>query len=565
MALLRWLLPSLLLLSLAGCPGDRPVDDDDDGADDDDDDFSPPVVEITPASPGGTPLRRLTPTEYRNTVRDLFPDQYFSLGNFPFAVDLAVSGFQNNAEVQATTAVLVEQQRNAARILAAAISPQMNLGCDGAGYDEELLCVGRWLEETGWKFLRRPWEPDELQAYKDFFAGKLTELTYWPAIELLLQAMFQTPDFLYRLEFGLEEVGTESDEDLEYRRVELDPWEIATRLSYLILGSLPDDALFDAAQSGALSDPAEIEAQARRLLNDDRARAAVSEYHRQWLSLDKLQSMVKDPNVYGYWNTMMRGSMASEPIRFVETVVFDQGGTLDALLTTPGTWVDNRLAPLYQVDSPPDEEWVWVDLDPTQRAGLFTQTGFLSLQAHATYPSPIKRGHFLLDRVLCLRPPPPPDNENFFPPLPADDPNATNRERYEARTAAPACQQCHGAMDPLGYPFESLDGIGQFRTTDSGQPVNTVSELVGTDVDGEVQDVVDLMDALAESVHVEQCYALHWFRYGMGRTERAVDQDAIQQIADQFVAEGGDIKELLVAVAGTERFRTRLEVVEEEE
>ena len=559
----RWLMTPILLLFLAGCPGERPDDDDDNGSDADD--FVPPVVEITPASPGGTPLRRLTPTEYRNTVRDLFPDQNFSLGNFPLAVDTAINGFQNNAEVQATTAVLVEQQRNAARILAAVISPQMNLGCDGAGFDEELLCVGRWLEETGWKFLRRPWDDEELEAYKDFFADKLAELTYWPAIELLLQALFQSPDFLYRVEFGLEKVGTESDEDLEYVRVSLEPYEIASRLSYLVLGSLPDDELFESARSGALSEPAEIEAQARRLLEDPRARAAVSEYHRQWLGLDRLESMVKDPNVYGYWNTMMRGSMAQEPIRFVESVVFDQAGTLDALMTTPGTWVDSRIAPLYQVDPPPDEEWAWVELDPTQRAGLFTQTGFLSLQAHAGYPSPVKRGHFLLDRVLCLRPPPPPDNENFFPPVPSEDPDLTNRERYEERTAAPACQQCHAAMDPLGYPFESLDGIGQHRSTDAGQPVNTVSELVGTDVDGEVQDVVDLMDALAESVQVEQCYALHWFRYGMGRSEREVDQAAIQQIADEFVAADGNIKELLVAVAGTERFRTRLEVVEEEE
>ena len=574
-----WLL--LLTLAIAACssapPGgeidddDAPDDDDassddDDASSDDDDEPLPEVAALT--GHPQTPLRRLTPEEYYASLRDIFSDLNFST-SYELEGNLAVGGFENNEEINTATTLRTEQERLVAWIIASIVQPQLsgNLGCEDAGFETENECLRGWFADTGWKFFRRPMTEVEVDFFLDFFFGLREEMNFAPALELMLQALMQSPEFLYRIDFGREDVapfdqGLEPiDGDEAPRLVELTQWEIATRLSYLILRSVPDDELFAAAAAGQLATPDQIEAQARRLLGTSRARETVVDFHRQWLELDAIERLVKDPEAHAGWGAELKDSLQNETKMFVEWVIFDGAGTFDAMLTEPRSIIDSWLAEYYGVPVP-SEDWTLVEMPAGQRAGVLTHGGFLANKAHPIYASPVKRGVFVLDRVLCDRPGPPPDNVNFFPPTEETFPDPeTNRERYVQHLVDPSCAVCHERIDGVGFGFENYDGAGRWRDTDGGLPVDATGGLVGTDVDGDFDGPVELMDALADSDQAERCYAIQWFRYGFGPVEREGDTAQIDAIAAEFAAAGGRVDELLVRMVRSERFRHRTEIV----
>jgi hypothetical protein len=330
---------------------------------------------------------------------------------------------------------------------------------------------------------------------------------------------------------------------------------MASRLSYFLWGSMPDEALFAAADADTLSTKEGIKAQAQRMLDDPKARIAVGQFHSQWLGYERIQGATKDPALFPEWSSAVGALMEEETHQFIEHAIFDDGGTLKTLLTAPYTYMNSDLASFYGVASPAasGSDFVRVDLDPKQHAGLLTMGSLMAWYAHTNQTSPVHRGKLVREQFLCtpLKPPP----KNFM--APAVDPNATTRVRFAQHSTDPACAGCHRLMDPIGFGFENIDAVGRFRSTENGHPVDASGNLTDSDVDGKFVGAIELADKLASSHEVEQCYATQWFRWTQGRGDTVEDTCSTNQIDKAFAASGGDVKALILALTQTDAFLYR--------
>ncbi|MEL6347227.1 MAG: DUF1592 domain-containing protein [Myxococcota bacterium] len=531
--------------------------------------------------PGGARpvLHRLTEPQLNLALQDLFPDVDVPFVDVP--QDIAVNGFDNNALTRDATPFLVESlQRDLTAVTAAATDSAVLLQCAPGGGDDPQGCGRASLEKILQRAWRRPATADEVQWIQGLFDGWYGEVGFEHALQLSLLVILQSPDFLYLVERG-------SDVRIAGGTRRLSDWEIASRLSFFLWNTMPDEALFAAAQRGELSDPETVREQARRMLQDARGRAAVMEFSKQWLGYSYIQEIDPDPEMFfsefaddddgvGGNVAYLRGTFQAEFELFVESTLFGQG-TLDALLTSRQGYVSPASAQLYGVDidaarngdteeifyvaNATLNEGVYVEMTPVQlpsdqRAGILTQGAFLAGHSHARQPSPVLRGVFLRDRLLCEPPLLPPDD---IPPLEDDETHSdwtTNRERFAAHTNNPACSGCHIAIDGAGFPFENYDALGAWRDTDNGAPVDASGQLVGTDVDIPVQDAIELIEALAGSRRVYDCAVTNIYRYGMHRTETDQDNDAITALQQNFWNNGGVIPELLVDFVSSNAFLT---------
>jgi hypothetical protein len=490
---------------------------------------------------GHMPLRRLTGEQYANAVRDLFGVE---ANVDAFGGDEKLGPFDANyaAPVSPT---MVDQFRAVAEDVAEAASLDLAavVSCDPAVTP---TCLQDWVRAVGRRAYRRPLTDEELARYET-----LLELGQDDAarVRLVIQAMLQSPSFLYQLEFGLPDP---TSDDV----VALEPYELASRLSLFLWGSVPDDALLDAAAAGELDDPASLRAHAERLLADPHARAAVESFHVQWLHLDKLPVLDKDPALYPLYDEELSTAMLAETRRFAGHVVIDGDAKLQTLLTSSETWIDAPLFPLYGLPVPtahdPDEP---VALDPAQRAGLLTQAAFLATHAHHNQSAPIHRGVVVLTELLCKPPPPPPPDVDATPPDP--QPGATTREIFEQHTAEEYCANCHTLINGIGLGFEGYDAIGAFRELENGLPVDQSGEVVGTDVAGEFDGAVELAHKLAGSEQVRDCVTTQWFRYSLGRLEGEADACTLDELRQSFADSDYDVRELMLALVQTDAFRYR--------
>jgi hypothetical protein len=494
-------------------------------------------------------VRRLSHTEYNRTVRALFPG--LEIPHQEFAADLAIKGFENNAEAMNPSPILTEQYLDAAARIAeiAAGDRQSVLPCMPAG--DDMACASAFIAQFGRDAFRRPLTGDEQSRYEAFFALQMGEVSFDAAFELTLQSFLLSPQFLYRLE----PIG-EADKTGEI--VALDDYAMASRLSYLVWQSMPDAELFQAAQNGELHTAAQVEAQARRMLAAPAATDAIVDFHRQWLDFDRLLTEDKDPGLFPEWNDDLQAAMREESDRFVAHVFGAEGtGSVAELLTSSVSFVNADLAALYGVEVAGDG-WQQVSLPENERAGLLTRANFLASRAHSTNGSPPLRGVAVLDALLCSRPPSPPPSLDTS--VPANDAEApvTNRELFEARTGVEECQGCHKSINGIGYGLEAFDSIGRFRAEDHGAPVDASGVLVSTgNMDGPYLGAVELSQKLAQSTQLEECAVTHWYRFALGREEKSNDSCKIDTLGNAMQASGGDVRELLVAIATSHEFMHR--------
>lgn len=497
-----------------------------------------------------SPLRRLSHVEYQRTVRDLFPN--VDLTKFEFAKDVPIEGFENNAASLNPSPLLVEQYQEAAEDIAGQVvqtSIADAVPCDPAG--NESACAKDFIASFGARAFRRPLTQEEIDRYHTFFMKHAGEVSFNAGVHLTLQAFLQSPQFLYRLEFG-----TGKSEP----NVPLSDYELATRLSYLLWQTMPDQELFEAASSGELSQPGALAAQAQRMLQAERAATALADFHRQWFEFDEVLEQEKNPAQFPEWSEDVKRSLHEEALRFVREIFVGGSGTVDELLTSRTTWVNADLAELYGVPAPSDG-WAKVELPEDERAGVLTLGAFLASHARPTNGSPPLRGVSVLEQVLCSHidaPPPSVDTS-----LPEDDPDApkTNRQLFESRTSQPSCRSCHESIDGIGFGFENYDAVGRYRTEDNGFPVDASGELVYTDVDGEFEGAVEMAHALAESAQVEHCVAAKWFRYAHGRDETEQDLCKVYGLTEALQEAGGDMRALLVHLVETTEFRHRTPII----
>jgi hypothetical protein len=505
--------------------------------------------------PGGAPIRRMTRFEYNNAVRDLLGDTTRPADSF--VAEEEALGFNNQATALGVTQLLAEQYMEASEAIAgrAAKGWSKLLPCDPAKAGQD-ACAAQFIRAFGKRAFRRPLAPAEAARLDALYAWGEQQYDFSTGLQLVVEAVLQSPRFLYRVEMGMPD-PVEGQGDV----TALDSWEVATRLSFLIWSSIPDDELFAAAEAGALGDAAAIEAQARRMLEDPRARDAVANFHEQWLGLGLIGTLNKDAAVYPTYTPALRPLWEKETLSFLDHVVFDdEKGDVKTMLTAPYSMMNADLAEFYGVTGPTGKDFERVDLDPGQRAGLLTQASLLAVNSKPNQSSPIHRGKFVRERLLCQTLAPPPNNVNIQPP--EVDPSATTREKFSQHSSDPGCTPCHKLMDPIGFGFEGYDGIGQFRTKDHGLPVDATGELTGTrDSDGPFDGAVELAARLGESADVRECLATQWFRFGYGHAEEKADSCAMAQLQGAFRAADYNVKELLVALTRTDAFRYRKVVV----
>jgi hypothetical protein len=360
--------------------------------------------------------------------------------------------------------------------------------------------------------------------------------------------MLQSPQFLYRIELVPEDA---EPGDV----VAISDAEMASRLSYFLAATTPDDALLDAAEAGELRTAAQIEDHARRLLESDGARLSVRHFHRQWLALSALESVTKDPTLYPGLELSTAPKDWSQSVQdFVEHVVFEGEGTLDELLSSDRVFLSPSMAAFYE--GQPAEGGGYTL--PGKRAGLVTQPALMALLAYPDRSSPVARGVFTRERLLCQKLPPPPDDVDIEPPDP--DPNATTRERFDQHTENVTCAACHVLIDPLGFTYEHYDAVGRWRTEENGLPIDASGEVIGAtddDLVGPVDDAIQLANRLAKSEDFQECATTQWLTFALGRTPDAeADRCTLQTTLE--AAASGDIRELLVAIVLSDAFRHRV-------
>lgn len=510
-------------------------------------------LECTEIEPGPAPLRLLTRVQYDNTVSDLLGDESRPARNFP--VESVVLGFDNNAEANRANPLLVEAYMNAAVELAAtAVDARLDALAPCAATDEAgmLTCGRSFIQSFGRRAFRRPLEATEGAIYEDLFTRSL-QLGYPRAVRLVLEAVLQSPQFLYRVDSLGAPTATE-----ETGAVLVGPYEMASRLAYFLYESMPDEELFAAAARNRLATAADVEEQARRMLGDPRTRLMVGDFFRQWLELDRLAVAARDPGSLALDPAAFAVDLRDSLARFVDGVFWERGGTVADLFLSPTVWVNARLADLYGLARPADgRAFIAVDA-PDTRAGLLTQPGLMALLAHADQSSPVQRGVFVREHILCEHIPDPPPTVDNSPPDP--DPNATTRERFGVHTQDAVCQSCHELIDPVGFGFEAYDHLGRYRESENGSPIDVTGEVVGSadpTLDGPFNGARELAERLASSPRVESCLATHFYRFAMGRLEEEADKCSLQQVTQAFTASQGDLRELLVALTLTDAFRYR--------
>jgi Protein of unknown function (DUF1592)/Protein of unknown function (DUF1588)/Protein of unknown function (DUF1585)/Protein of unknown function (DUF1595)/Protein of unknown function (DUF1587) len=491
------------------------------------------------------PSPRLTARQFNNTVKALFPRLSLPDQTFP-GEKARGSSFENDAAAQTASPLLIEQLQRAAQSIGEAAAANLGGALPCQPTPDEAKC-GRTFVST---FLERAWRrpptADEINETAAFFERMRASYGFGKAVALTVEAVLQTPDFLYLVRPGIR--GTTA--------VALTTYELATRLSYLLSDSMPDDELYRAAKNGSLAQPAVLEAQARRLLATPAARAAVANFHRQWLRLDTIETMSKDTSVFPDFTTgQTPSSLRTSLERFVD-YVFWGPGTVEALLTDTTAFVDDDLIPIYDLAMPRTGQWQTVKLDPGRRSGLLTQAGLLSALARSSLESPTLRGAFLMETFLCLGVPSPPPGVNTALPEAPSGETRTLRERLEQTHSQAACASCHRVIDGLGFGFQAYDALGQFRPMEAGRPVDAHGEVVGTrDANGPFDGALELSRRLAGSEHVRVCVANKWLGYALGRGTVETDACAIEGLARALTDSGGNMRELLVAVVKSTAFR----------
>ncbi len=558
----RWTLLACVF-ALPGCyvgvdgPGQDSAEEvgegpDDDGPDSGDGDGDGDSLETTR-------FPRLSHTQWENTVRDLFrldaPTGYSSI----FIGDPISGKFDNQSESLDVTSTLWADYQRAAEQVADLVTSNPDLLSQIVPADlpddpgDPSVKAQAWLEEFGLRAYRRPLSADELQAHWDLFqqgAGLYDDKDAFTAgVHLSIQVFLQSPHFLYRVESS-SEVGEDG-------RIHLNAWELATKLSYMLWNSMPDDELLAAAEAGELDDTAGVVVQAARMLDDPKAHATIADFHAQLLDYDHYLDLHKDEGWYPEFDPEVMGpAMQLETERFIDAVIFEDEGNFSDLLTAPFTYVNQDTAWVYGLEGEYGPELERVFLDETQRSGILTQLGFLSSNAYAIDPDSIHRGVSVVRNLLCAPLPPPPDN---VPPLPPAMDGTTNRERVDKHTGKGTCGEgCHSTIiNPVGFAFEHYDAIGQWRDLDNGIQVDASGEFALDQQLHQYDDAIEFGKIAAASTQVHACYVGHLIEYAWARDTKNADQALIDDIAARSAAGDLSIRELVLELTQAEAFLTR--------
>ncbi|MBU6160782.1 MAG: DUF1592 domain-containing protein [Myxococcales bacterium] len=513
-----------------------------------------PVVDLDPDysvafAPPEPTIRRLSREQYASSVRDVLGESL----TVPTSLepDTSVAGYLSlGAAVSAISARGVEQYEAAAYNLAAQVMQSDALRgniirCDVDGvYDA--TCARASLEPLLLRLWRRPATEEELTGLLGIWEQASTVLgDFEQGAEYVLAAALQSPHFLFRVELG--EPDPETPGGLRFSS-----WEMASRLSYLLWNTTPDDELLRAAAADELVTDAGIQAQAERLLASPLAENGIRALFSEILQLHLLDRLSKDPTVFTHMSPTLGASAREEMLQLVTELVLVTDGDYRDVLTTRSTFVNRELAALYNMRAPSRDTFgraEWPADAP--RAGLLGQVGFLALASHPVSSSATLRGRFVRERLLCEVVAAPPANVDTSIPEPSGT-TPTLRDRVAEHLTDPSCAGCHEVMDPIGLALENFDGIGRFRATDNGAAIDATGDLDGVPFDGPVS----LALALRDHPRFAPCLVRHVYRYTNGRLETSGERELVRELAVAFERDGFRVRALLLELVTTPGFRT---------
>lgn len=491
-------------------------------------------------------LRRLSVNEYRATLGDL-------LGVEPpasntFQADTPVDGFTSIGTTRvAYSAAQIERFEQVAYEAAQQVFDDATrraelVGCEPAsGMDP---CIRDFLGRFARRAFRRAATAEEVDVYADLVASVAADSDPWLGLAYAVAAILQSPSFLYRVELGEPDETTEGS-------VGLTAFEVATRLSYLVTGSTPDDELLDAAESGQLDGEEGLQGQLERLLASPSAESVLMTFLEEQLELAHVSNIVKVPETFPDFSPALAEAMRREMYEVVHDVALRNPDDLLSLLTRRDTYVNGPLAALYGLPGPASaDEWMNVTLpEDGPRAGLLGFAGFLASHAGPSETSVTKRGFFVVSKLLCREIPAPPSEIDTVLPAPPEGGHATMRERVEQHMSDPSCRGCHALMDPPGLALEHFDALGVYRENDNGLDIDATGEIDGQPFDGSRE----LGELLAGHPEVSACFARRFYEFALGRQVHS--GAPVSDLADAFEGSGRQLPELIRALVAHDVFR----------
>ncbi|HWB79281.1 MAG TPA: DUF1592 domain-containing protein [Nannocystaceae bacterium] len=485
-------------------------------------------------------MRRLSTNEYDNTIRDLLGDD--TAPGAALLPEDVVDPFDNQFANQIASRTLIEALEQLSgeitqRLLVDTARRDMVVGCTPSGPDDA-DCYASFVAHFGRLALRRPLADDEIQRFVDLgLAQSAEEDDFYAGVGVIVRAFLQDPEFVYRVE-----LGTPTDEPGIYR---LSDFEVATRLSYFLWGTTPDDALLDLAEAGELVTPDDVRAAAIDMLGDDRALPRIDRFHSMWLGYYRLPHAPE-----------LTAAMRTETRMLLEKTIVTDKADWRTLFSSTGTYLNDYLATHYGLPLPGSDEFTWVDYGDSGRKGLLSQGSFLSVAGKFGDTSPTQRGKLIRKRLFCQAIPPPPPDVNVDEP-PPEVTSPCKKDRYNMSSIS-GCSDCHALMDPVGFGLENYDQAGRFRTTDNGLPECTIDgEGV---IDGmSFQGPDGLADLLLEEGLLDTCIVSQVYQFAMGHPPDLDDLRYVDDLTDNFAENGFIFDQLMLDLVADEAFLYRKE------
>jgi hypothetical protein len=523
-----------------------------------------PITGPIASAPGpSSRLVRLNHKQWANTVGDLFRLPAPAVQAKSFLAESVRSSFDNNGSVLDVSPELWLDYQKGAEAVATQVARDAKLlaGLVPSGAPGDAAGKARaFIQNFGLRAYRRPLTDAEVARYVALFNQGPALIgsadAFADGAELVISFVLQSPHFLYRAELSTTVVNGS---------VPLSDYEVANRLSYGLANTMPDDMLFAAAAAKKLHTRDDVMGHARRLLDSPRGQANLRDFHEQMFDTAAYAEVKRDPVRQPAFKPGLGDDMRQESTLFLDDVVFARSSGVTDMLTASYTFANSKLAALYGLNVPParagaPDPFVRVELDKKQRAGLFTQIGFLGSNDNATdiATRPIMRGkHINLD-VLCVDLPSPPN----VPPLPPQTMAKTTRELIASFTeqTGSICVSCHGALiNPLGFAFEHYDAIGKYRDLDNGNPVDARSSYEFDEGQKSFDGAVELMTTIAQGKQAHECYARRAFEYLYGRDMvpgNAADGNLIKEVGRRSKG-SASVKDMILDLLTTDAFLAR--------
>ena len=497
----------------------------------------------------GPAVRRLTETQYRNVIADLFGSNVTVVGRFDPL--LRENGLSTTGawDAKITPAGIEQFERMARNVADQVVSPanrDVLIPCTPAAADKaDDACATEFFAKTGRLLLRHPLPPEQVQMTVALANKAATTFgDFYRGMGVGLASLLVSPSFLYIID------TVETDKDGGAR---LNAYAKASRLSFLLWNSTPDDALLTAAEKGELDTKAGVKKHAERLIASPRLESGVRAFFGDMLGLDQFEGIEKDTIIYPTFSLAVARDAKEQALRTISSLLLTERGDYRDLFTTRKTFISGQLGRIYQVPvARPDGGWTAYEFpadDP--RSGLVTQIAFAAQYSHPGRSSPTLRGRAIREALLCQRVPDPPGDVDFSQFNGPDGTNKTTRQKLDEHSENPSCAGCHKITDPIGLALEKIDGAGQFRQTDNDSPIDTSGDLDGV----KYQDAIGLGKALHDNPAIPSCVVQRLYAYATGRTPgAATDKELVKYFGEAFVADGYRIPDLMRRIAVSDAF-----------